>query len=327
VNPFAFTRAADTASALLAIGQERGARFIAGGTNILDFMKEGVETPPLLIDINALPLRSIERRPGELFIGALARMSDVAADEHVRSAYPMVAIALDQSASPQLRNMASIGGNLLQRTRCQYFRDTATPCNKRAPRSGCSALEGTNRKEAVLGTSEFCIAAHASDLAVALAALDASVHVHDDAGEHVVPLSEFYRLPGSTPHIENALSSNQLLGGVSIPLLPFAARSTYLKVRDRAQYDFALASAAVALDVSAGVIRNARVALGGIATIPWRSREAENALVNHPATRETFAKAADAALGAARGHGENDFKIPLAKRTLVRALEIVTERA
>jgi xanthine dehydrogenase YagS FAD-binding subunit len=239
----------------------------------------------------------------------------------------MVAIALDQSASPQLRNMASIGGNLLQRTRCQYFRDTATPCNKRVPGSGCGALEGTNRKEAVLGTSEFCIATHASDLAVALAALDASVHIHDAAGEHAVPLSEFYLLPGSTPHIENLLSPNQLIAGVSIPLLPFAAHSTYLKVRDRAQFDFALASAAVALDVSAGIVRNARVALGGIATIPWRSREAEEALINRTATRETLMQAADAALAAARGYGENDFKIPLAKRTLVRALEIVAERA
>lgn len=327
MNPFTFTRAQDTASALLAIARERSARFIAGGTNILDFMKEGVETPGMLVDINALALRSIERLGEGLFIGALARMSDVAANEQIRSAFPMVAIALEESASPQLRNMASIGGNLLQRTRCQYFRDTAMPCNKRVPGSGCGAMEGTNRKEAVLGTSEFCIATHASDLAVALAALDASVHVHDDAGEHVVPLSEFYRLPGRTPHIENALAPNQLLTGVSIPLLPFAARSTYLKVRDREQYDFALASAAVALDAHAGVIRNARVALGGIATIPWRSPEAETALANQPATRETFTKAADAALAAARGYGENDFKIPLAKRTLVRALEIVAERA
>lgn len=327
MNPFAYARAADTPAALRALGADRHARLIAGGTNILDFMKEGVEAPSLLIDINALPLRAIEMRDDGLFIGALARMSDVAAHPQVRTAFPLVAMALEQSASPQLRNMASIGGNLLQRTRCQYFRDVATPCNKREPGSGCGALHGTNRKEAVLGTSEHCIATHPSDLAVALTALDALVHVANSSGEHIVPMREFYRLPEDTPHIETSLAREELITGVCIPPLFFSATSTYLKVRDRAQFEFGLASAAVALDAGDGIVRSARIALGGIATIPWRSREAEEALANQPAERVTFEHAAEAALAGARGQGENDFKIPLAKRTLVRALEILTERA
>lgn len=323
MNPFGYTRAADAASALTAIRSDTSARFIAGGTNILDFMKEGVEAPSLLIDINPLPLRAIEYRDEGLFLGALARMSDVADDPQVRAAFPLVAMALEQSASPQLRNMASIGGNLQQRTRCQYFRDVATPCNKRSPGSGCGALHGTNRKEAVLGTSEHCIATHPSDLAVALAALGALVHIADAAGEHAVPLHEFYRLPGDTPHIETSLAHDELITGVCIPPLPFAKNSTYLKVRDRAEYEFALTSAAVALDIADGLIRNARIALGGVATVPWRARDAEDALTGKPAERGAFEQAAQAALAGARGYGENDFKIPLAKRTLVRALEIV----
>ena len=220
--------------------------------------------------------------------------------------------------------MATIGGNLLQRTRCPYFRDTATPCNKRAPKSGCGALGGEIRREAVLGTSEHCIATHASDLAVALAALDATVHVTGLSGNREIALHDFYRLPGDTPHVETSLDPGELIVTVSLPLLSYGARSTYLKVRDRAQYDFALASAAVALDLSGGTIRQARVALGGVATIPWRSPQAEVLLRNAPATRDTFEQAADAALAEARGRGGNDYKIALAKRTLVRALEIAT---
>lgn len=326
MNPFRFTRADHVAAALAAAGEDRAARFVAGGTNILDFMKEGVEAPSLLIDINALPLRSIEARGDHLHIGALARMSDVASNPRVRAAFPLVAIALEESASPQLRNMASMGGNLLQRTRCQYFRDVETPCNKRVPGSGCGALNGSNRKEAVLGTSERCIAAHPSDLAVALAALDALVEVSGTAGDRRIPFHDFYRLPGDTPNLEHTLARQELITGISLPLLPFAENSTYLKVRDRAQFEFALASAAVALDLAGGVIRDSRIALGGVATIPWRSREAERLLANRSATSEAFAAAAEAALAGARGRGENDFKIPLAKRTLVRALERVTER-
>jgi xanthine dehydrogenase YagS FAD-binding subunit len=323
--PFRYSRAASTDEAVRAIANHNGARFIAGGTNLLDFMRESVESATLLVDVNALPLRGIEQRADALYIGALARMSDVAGHPVVKQVFPLVAIALAESASPQLRNMASIGGNLLQRTRCQYFRDVATPCNKRNPGSGCGALQGTNRKEALLGTSEHCIATHASDLAVAFAALDATVHVFGSGGAREIPFHEFYRLPGSTPHIETTLQANELITAVSLPLLPFARNSTYVKVRDRAQYEFALASAAVALDVAGDTIRQARVALGGVATIPWRSQEAERVLANAPADRETFERAADAALANAIGHGENDFKIPLAKRTLIRALELVAQ--
>ena len=322
MNPFGYVKVETPAAALSAIGGEPGARFVAGGTNIIDLIKITVEQPPLLIDINGLPLRAVERRDGSIYVGALARLSDVAADSDVRAHFPLVAIALEQSASPQLRNMATIGGNLLQRTRCPYFRDVATACNKRSPGSGCGAVGGENRRQAVLGTSDRCIATHASDLAVALSALDATVHVAGADGAREIAMHDFYRLPGSTPQIETSLTSGDLIVGVSLPLLPFAARSAYLKVRDRAQYDFALASAAVALDVTGGRIREARVALGGVATVPWRSPQAERELAGASATRASFQRAARAALSGARGYGQNDFKILLAQRTLVRALEI-----
>ncbi|HLX26693.1 MAG TPA: xanthine dehydrogenase family protein subunit M [Candidatus Cybelea sp.] len=322
MNPFAYAKAASPSSALTEFSNERSARYIAGGTTILDLMKIAVEAPPLLIDINALPLASIEVTGDAIRIGALARLRDVAENEIVRSRLPFVAIALEQSASPQLRNMATIGGNLLQRTRCPYFRDIATPCNKRAPGSGCGALDGENRREAALGTSEHCIATHPSDLAVTLAALDATVHVTGLGGNREIALHDFYRVPGDTPQVETSLEPGELIVAVSLPLLSYGARSTYVKVRDRAQYDFALASAAVALDLDGSTIREARVALGGIATIPWRSPGAEGALRGAPATRASFERAAEAALVDARGRGGNDYKIPLAKRTLVRALEI-----
>jgi xanthine dehydrogenase YagS FAD-binding subunit len=251
-------------------------------------------------------------------------MSDVAANDGVRKAFPMIAIALEESASPQLRNMASMGGNLLQRTRCAYFRDTATPCNKRDPGSGCGCIGGVNRTQAVLGTSNYCIATHASDVAVAFAALDATIHVAHTGGTREVPLAEFYRQPGSTPQHENALEPGELIIGIGVPALPFAARSTYVKARDRAQYEFALASAAVALDVQGGTIRAARIALGGVGTVPWRARNAERVLAGAPATRASYERAAEAALRGARGQGQNDFKIPLAKRVVVRALETVS---
>jgi xanthine dehydrogenase YagS FAD-binding subunit len=323
MNPFAFARA-DTVVAAIAAGRQSGARFIAGGTNILDLMKDDVEHPAVLIDINALPLRTIESRGNEIFIGALARMSDIAAHPLVRSAFPVIAIALEESASPQLRNMASIGGNILQRTRCPYFRDSATPCNKRNPGSGCGAIGGVNRMQAVLGTSEQCIATHASDVAVAFTALDAIVHVAHGSGTREVPLTEFYREPGTTPRIENVLAPGELIIGIAIPALAYGAHSTYVKARDRAQYEFALASAAVALDVQGGTIRAARIALGGVGTVPWRARDAERVLAGAPATRATYERAAETALSGARGHGQNDFKIPLAKRVVVRALETVS---
>jgi xanthine dehydrogenase YagS FAD-binding subunit len=324
VNPFVFARVDSVAAALATVKHAPNARFIAGGTNILDLMKDDVEQPGTLVDINALPLRSIEVRDGELFMGALARMSDVAADAAVRKTFPMIAIALEASASPQLRNMASMGGNLMQRTRCAYFRDTATPCNKRYPGSGCSAIEGVNRMHSVLGTSSNCICTHASDVAVALTALDAVVHIAHSGGTRAVPLTQFYREPGSTPQHETVLEPGELLIAITVPALAYAANSTYLKVRDRAQYDFALASAAVALDVHGGAIRAARIALGGVATVPWRVREAERILAGASATRASFERAADAALAGAQGHGQNDFKIPLAKRVVVRALETVS---
>ncbi|HET6275966.1 MAG TPA: xanthine dehydrogenase family protein subunit M [Candidatus Cybelea sp.] len=324
MNPFAYVRPEAPPDATGAAARDHRARYIAGGTNILDLMKIAVEMPPVLIDINGLPLTAIELTGETIRIGALARLTDVAADAGVRARLPLVAIALEQSASPQLRNMATIGGNLLQRTRCPYFRDVATPCNKRAPGSGCGAIGGENRREAILGTSEHCIATHPSDLAVALAALDATVHVAGARGDRDIALHEFYRTPGDTPQIETALLPGELIVAVSLPLLSYGSRSTYLKVRDRAQYDFALASAAVALDISAGTIREARIALGGVGTIPWRAPQAEAMVKGAPATRATFERSAVAALAGARGYGGNDFKVALAKRTLVRALEIAS---
>jgi xanthine dehydrogenase YagS FAD-binding subunit len=324
VNPFSFARVQSVDAALAAVRRSPGARFIAGGTNVLDLMKDDVERPELLVDINALPLRSIDVRDGELFIGALARLSDVASHPDVLRNFPMIAIALEETASPQLRNMASIGGNLMQRTRCPYFRDTATPCNKRAPGSGCGAMQGVNRMQAVLGTSASCICTHASDVAVAFSALDAIVHVAHSSGMREIAISDFYRLPEATPHIETALAPGELIVGVTIPPLAFGLRSTYVKARDRSQYEFALASAAVAVDARGGSVHAARIALGGIATVPWRARDAERMLIGAPATRQSYERTADVALTGAHGHGQNDFKIPLAKRVLVRALESVT---
>ena len=323
MNPFQLVKVESPSAAVTAFEQNDRAQYVAGGTNILDLMKIGVEEPLVLVDINGLQLSAVERRGDAVFIGALARLSDVALNPGVRADLPLVAIALQQSAVPQLRNKATVGGNLLQRTRCPYFRDIATPCNKRVPNSGCGALEGENRREAVLGTSPQCIATHPSDLAVALAAIDATIHVVGAHGNREIAIHDFYRLPGDTPQIENALQPGELIVGVSVPLLPFARRSTYVKVRDRGQYNFALASAAVALNLDGNTITESRVALGGVGTVPWRSPEAERALANAPATRESFQRAAAAALSGARGYGQNDFKISLAQHTLVRALEEV----
>ncbi len=323
MNAFSYARVNSINDAIALAADREGAKYIAGGTNVIDLMKDDVEAPPVLIDINRLPLATIELRPAGLYLGALARMSDVAANPVVRQNYPMVAIALDASASPQLRNMASMAGNIMQRTRCPYFRDTATPCNKRTPGSGCGALHGENRREAVLGGSEHCIATHASDVAVALIALDAVVHVTGKHAAWDVGLSRFYRLPGTTPHLETVLAPGDLITGITIPALSFATRSTYLKVRDRAQFEFALASAAVALDVENGTIRQARIALGGVGTMPWRARDAERALIDAAPESAAFERAAEIALTGAHGYGANDFKIPLAKRTVVRALEMV----
>ncbi|MEJ7811488.1 MAG: xanthine dehydrogenase family protein subunit M [Gemmatimonadaceae bacterium] len=326
---FDYTVATDADAAVRA-GAAPATRFVAGGTTLIDLMKLGVETPEHVVDINALAdrdpaLGAVSELPGGgLRLGALARMSDVAWDARVREQFPMVSQSLLQAASGQLRNMASMGGNILQRTRCPYFRDTATPCNKREPGSGCSAIRGINRGHAILGTSEMCIATHPSDLAVALVALGATVRTRNAGAGRTIPFAQFHLLPGAHPERETVLRPGELVTAIDIPALPAARRSLYLKVRDRASYAFALASAAVALDVQGGTVRDARVALGGVATKPWRSREAERALIGKPATAATFRAAAAVALRGAVPRKQNAFKIELAKRTLVRALTEVS---
>ncbi|MEV8116831.1 xanthine dehydrogenase family protein subunit M [Streptomyces xiamenensis] len=302
-----------------------GTAFLAGGTNLVDLMKLEVMSPDRVVDINRLPLDGISLDHDGLHIGALERMSDVATAPAVRRHCPMVAQALELSASAQLRNMASIGGNLLQRTRCSYFRDVTTPCNKREPRSGCSALEGINRSHAVLGTSDACIATHPSDLAVPLVALSTTVHLASARGTRTVPLETFYTLPGDTPDVENVLRPNELITGITVPRSPWAAHSLYLKIRDRQSYEFALTSAAVALQLRGGTIVNARIAAGGVGTRPWRLTAVERALTGRPATSATFEAAVASAADGARPREHNRFKPALLRRTLVRALTELQE--
>ena len=328
---FTYRRAASVDDATASgAGQLQNARFIAGGTNLVDLMKLDVERPATLVDINPLAasdpsLSAVSELPdGGLRLGALARMSDVAWDKRLQERYPLVSQSLLLAASGQVRNMATIAGNVLQRTRCPYFRDVATPCNKREPGSGCSALEGVNRQHAILGVSPACIAVHPSDLAVALVALDAIVQVRGRSGTRAIPFGAFHVLPGQHPERETVLQPGDLITSIDLPALPFARRSLYLKVRDRASFAFALASAAVALDVQSGTIRAARVALGGVGTKPWRSMAAEQALVGKPATAATFRAASAAALSGARPRKDNAFKVTLARRTLERALAEVT---
>jgi xanthine dehydrogenase YagS FAD-binding subunit len=311
VRPFELTAVATVEAAVTTPGT-----FLAGGTTLVDLMKLDVLTPRHVLDINDLPLRGIDTRDG-LRIGALERMSDIAAHPGV---YPAISRALLQSASQQLRNMASIGGNLLQRTRCGYFRDVATPCGKREPGSGCPAITGANRNHAVLGTSGKCVATHASDVAVALVALDAELTLASAAGTRTVRLAGFYRLPGDTPEVENELRPGELITEVVVPPLAWARRSTYVKVRDRASYEFALCSAAVALDVRDSRVVDARVAVGGVATVPWRLTAVEEALRGAPATVEAFEDAASTSAAGATPLAHNGFKVPLLRRTVVRAL-------
>jgi xanthine dehydrogenase YagS FAD-binding subunit len=285
-------------------------------------MKLRVMTPASLVDINRLPLGNIEHLPdGSVRIGAMVRNSDLAYDPTVASRFPALSQALLSGASPQLRNVATIGGNLMQRTRCYYFRDTAYACNKRQPGAGCAAIDGYNRIHAVLGGSDRCIATHPSDMAVALVALDAVVHIQGEDGERTVPVGEFHLLPGNTPHLETVVQPGELITYVTVPNSPFAARSAYVKLRDRASYEFALASAAAALDLEGDRIRSVRLALGGVATKPWRSPEAERVLHGATADETTVRAAADAAMQGATPHRHNAFKIELAKRAIVRALE------
>jgi xanthine dehydrogenase YagS FAD-binding subunit len=323
MNPFTYARPGDVASALREVSGAPGGRFIAGGTNLLDLMKESVERPSRLIDITHLPLTDIEAAAdGGLRIGALARNTDVAYHAEVERRYPLLAKAILAGASPQLRNMATVGGNLMQRTRCYYFYDTATPCNKREPGAGCSALNGLSRLHAILGASDQCIAVHPSDLCVALAALEAVVRVTGPSGERSIPFAEFHRQPGDTPQLDTNLASGELITAVELPPKGFAAHSAYLKLRDRASYAFALVSVAAALEFEGGLIAEARLALGGVAHKPWRDREAELLLIGRHATHDSFRRAAETLLRGAKGSAHNGFKIELAKRAVVRALTL-----
>jgi xanthine dehydrogenase YagS FAD-binding subunit len=321
MKPFRYARAEDKAAAVATLsGEPRGA-FLAGGTNLVDLMKLGVVEPDVLVDVKRLTSKTIEEMPdGGLRIGAAVTNSDLAADRRVRSRYPVLAEALLSGASGQLRNVATVGGNLLQRTRCVYFYDTTTPCNKRQPGSGCSAIGGYTRYHAILGASEACIATHPSDMAVALAALDATVVVLGPGGERSIPLVDFHRLPGDEPERDTVLSHGDLITSVDVPPLPFAERSRYYKVRDRASYAFALVSVAAALDIADGVVREARIAFGGVAHKPWRATRAEASLRDAPATEDAFLRAADEELAGAQPLAGTRFKVPLLRNTLTLVL-------
>ncbi len=323
--PFSFEKVRTEQDAIAAAGA--GGRYIAGGTTLVDLMREEVENPERLIDINALPLGHIRAESGDLVIGALARMAEVAAHPETMRLQPLIAEALIEGASPQLRNMASIGGNLLQRVRCPYFRMLDAPCNKRDPGSGCAAIGGVNSGHAILGTSDHCIATHPSDLAVALVALGATMRVRGRDGERTFPVEELYRLPGDTPHLEHTLAPAELIVEVRVPGGPYAGRARYLKVRDRSSYEFAVVSVAAALDIGGGVIRAARIAAGGVGTRPWRMRACEQALIGKPPVREAYQDAARLSLDGARPFSGNRFKLDLLPRTMVRALEMTGEPA
>ncbi|WP_406431150.1 xanthine dehydrogenase family protein subunit M [Streptomyces sp. NBC_00631] len=319
MRPFAFTTPSTVEQALS--GHAEGTAYLAGGTSLVDLMKLGVARPRRVVDVNALPLHGIHTDDDGLHIGALERLADIARHPAVAGGYPVLRQAVLVSASPQLRNMASIGGNILQRTRCGYFRDTTMPCNKREPGSGCSALTGDTRGHAVLGTSPSCVATHPSDPAVALLALGAVLELRDEGGVRRVPLDDFFRLPGDSPHIENVLRPGELITRITVPRLPWAARSAYVKVRDRRSYEFALVSVAVAVDLTAdGVVADARIALGGVGTRPWRVRAAEDELRGVPLTPESAARAGRQATADARPLDGNAFKVRLLRQTVTHAL-------
>jgi xanthine dehydrogenase YagS FAD-binding subunit len=328
MRAFTYERAGDAREAAAAVAARPEAKFISGGTNLLDLMKLDIERPAHLVDVSRLPLDRIEDTPeGGLRIGAQVRNSDLAADPRVRSRYPVLSQALLAGASGQIRNKASTGGNLLQRTRCYYFYDRNMPCNKREPGSGCAALEGFNRMHAILGASEACIAVHPSDMAVAMAALDASVETISPDGEtRAIPVGDLHRLPGTTPNVETELGHGEMITAVTLPPAP-PGRQIYRKVRDRASYAFALVSVAAIVEASGDGIRSARIAMGGVAAKPWRAAEAERALAGAVASDRAYTDAAEAALVGAQGYGGNDFKIPLAKRTVRQTLAAAIERA
>jgi xanthine dehydrogenase YagS FAD-binding subunit len=326
MQPFAYERASDQAEALRRAA-EPGTLFIAGGTDLMQLMKDDVARPARVIDIESLPFDFVEADGNGLRIGALARMADVADHAAVAQDYPVISQALLASASPQVRNMATIGGNLLQRTRCTYFRDTASACNKREPGTGCSAREGLNRVHAILGGSAACVATHASDLAVALLALDAEIELVGPQGAREMTLADFHLLPGDTPERETQLMPGELITSVRVPAATLARRSLYLKVRDRASFEFALTSAAVALAIEGGTIRDARIAVGGVGTKPWRLPAVEQALIGAPAKPETFRAASAEASAGARPLSQNGFKLPLLQKTVERALVALGEQA
>ncbi|MBS0524667.1 MAG: xanthine dehydrogenase family protein subunit M [Proteobacteria bacterium] len=318
MRAFTYERPVDLAAALVAIGQP-GARFLAGGTNLLDLMKVEAETPQHLVDVSRLPLDQISEENGGLRIGAMVTNTALAGDSHVREHYPVLARAVLNGASAQLRNQATTGGNLLQRTRCYYFYDPSTPCNKRAPGSGCSALQGYNRIHAILGASDACIAVHPSDMAVAMMALDAEVEVEAPHSHRRIKIADFHRLPGNTPQNDTILGAGELITAVILPPPPPGGQ-VYRKVRDRASYDFALVSVAAVVETDGERIRSARIALGGVAHKPWRALEAERQLAGVPLSDDALAAAGETAVKGAQGHGHNDFKIPLAARTVASAL-------
>jgi xanthine dehydrogenase YagS FAD-binding subunit len=328
LKTFEFIRPVDSAGAIATAARAKTAqqgadvRFLAGGTTLIDLMKLNVETPARLLDINRLPLDKIETAEGGLKIGATVRNSDLANHPTVKRDYAVLSQAILAGASAQLRNMATTAGNLLQRTRCAYYRDTAMPCNKREPGTGCPAITGSNRTLAVLGTSEHCIATNPSDMCVALAALEATIHVQGPKGARTIPFADFHLLPGNTPHRETVLEPGDLITHVTLPAPIKDSRQFYLKLRDRASYEFALASAAVVITVAGPNVTRARVALGGVGTKPWRSHEAEGALVGQPASEASFRKAAEAAMRGAKPQSHNGFKIELARRCLTHALRV-----
>jgi len=334
MKTFALTRVGDSAQAIATAAKattaQQGAeiRFIGGGTTLLDLMKLNVEQPQTLIDINRLPLDKIESLPdGGLTIGAVVRNSDLAYHPIVKKNYAVLSEAILSGATVQLRNMATTAGNLLQRTRCMYFRETNMPCNKREPGSGCAAITGMNRSLAILGTSEHCIATNPSDMCVAMAALEATIHVRGTKGERTIPIADFHVLPGNTPQRETVLEPGDLITHVTLPPSAPGSRSLYLKLRDRASYEFALASAAVVATVASGKVTRVRIALGGVGTKPWRLTEAEQELTGQSATEAAFRKTAETALRGAKPQSENGFKVELAKRCLVHALKLATQAA
>ncbi|HEU4902438.1 MAG TPA: xanthine dehydrogenase family protein subunit M [Flavisolibacter sp.] len=323
---FDYSKPTTVGAAITALNKDTKAKFIAGGTNLVDLMKRGVTTPEKLIDITGLPLKGIEQSGSVIRIGALALNSEVAENELVKKHLPLLSQALKAGASQQIRNMATVGGNMLQRTRCGYFYDTALPCNKREPGSGCSALQGYNRMHAILGASDSCIAVHPSDMCVALAALDATVVVQGAKGPRRIPFLDFHRLPGNTPQIENNLQRGELITGVEVPVnAAFAQHSLYTKIRDRASYAFALVSVAAALDLKGKTIQQARLAMGGVAHKPWRLTAAEAFLKGKAATVANFQQAATLAVKDAKGYGYNNFKVKLAPNTIVETLQTLVK--